>query len=307
MNLTSLLLLLLLQAQTPEDKAVNYIASEGPRWPMENHCFSCHNNGDGSRALYLAYRLKYPVPAQALETASDWLQKPNDWGKSGTTGLGDEKLARIQFGAALVDAVDLGIIKDKSIVARAAGLLLTYQENDGSWQVDAQAASPSAVTYGPVLATFMARRTLERAADARFNDAIARADKWLLGVDAKGVVNTAAVVLALEKRTEPASKTKLEQAVSVLLNSQNTDGGWGAFAQTPAEPFETSMALLALNTVRDNPDVENRIVRGRAFLASAQFEDGGWPAERQSAAGGTYARHISTSAWATMALISTKR
>jgi hypothetical protein len=307
MNLTPLLLLLLLQSQTPEEKAVTYIASEGPRWPMENHCFSCHNNGDGARSLYLAYRLKYPVPVQALETASDWLQNPNEWGKSGTTGLGDEKLARIQFGAALADAVDLGIIKDKSIVVRAAGLLLMHQEANGSWQVDAQSAAPSAVTYGPVLATFMARRTLERAGDARFNDAIARADKWLLSADVKSIVNAAAVVLALENRTEPASKTKLEQAVSVLLNSQNADGGWGAFAQTPAEPFETSMALLALNSVREKPDVESRIVRGRTFLASVQFEDGGWPAERQSATGGTYARHISTSAWATMALISTKR
>lgn len=302
-----LLFFLGLQAPVPEQKAVNYMVSEVPRWPMENHCFSCHNNGDGARALYLAYRMKYPVSAQVLEGTSEWLQKPGEWGKSGETGFGDEKLARIQFAAALVDAVDAGFVKEKSLVARAAGLLLPHQEADGSWQVDAQAAAPSAVTYGPVLATFMARRTLDRAEDARFNDAIARADRWLRGADVSTTVNAAAVVLAFENRKDDISGSKLEQALSVLLSSQNSDGGWGAYPKTPAEPFETATALLALNSVREKPEIEARIVKGRAFLVSVQFEDGGWPAARQSTTGETYARHISTSAWATLALLATKR
>src|SRR6185436_8344735 len=141
MSVISLILLFWLfwlQAPAPEQKAVNYVAVEVPRWPMENNCFSCHNNGDGARALFLAYRMKQPAPAQALERTADWLQKPNEWGKSGTTGFGDEKLARIQFAAALVDAVDAGIVKDRSLVVRAAELLLPHQEADGSWQVDAQ-------------------------------------------------------------------------------------------------------------------------------------------------------------------------
>ena len=172
----ALILMFLSQASTPEQKAVGYMQEAVPHWPMENHCFSCHNNGDGARALLLAYRMKYTVPAASLEGTLDWLQKPNEWGQSGTTGFGDEKLARIQFGAALVDALDAGVVSDKNLLARVAGLLLPHQEADGSWQVDANAASPSAVTYGPTLATFMARRTLERAGDTRFDAAIARAD-----------------------------------------------------------------------------------------------------------------------------------
>jgi squalene cyclase len=298
---------LALQATTPEQSAVDYMLSEVPRWPMENRCFSCHNNGDGARALYLANRMKYPVSAQVLDGTSEWLQKPTEWGKTGTTGFGDEKLARIQFAAALVDAVEAGFVKDKSLIARAADLLLPHQEADGSWQVDAQAASPSAVTYGPVLATFMARRTMERAEAIRFNEPIARADQWLRGADAGTTVNAAAIVLAFENRKDSDSVTKLEMALGVLLKSQNADGGWGAFSNTPAEPFETAMALIALNTVRDRAGIEARIVKGRAFLISVQFMDGGWPAARQSTTGETYARHISTSAWATLALLSTKR
>jgi hypothetical protein len=301
------ILFLAAQAPPPEQNAVNYMVSEVPRWPAENRCFSCHNNGDGARALYLAYRMKYPVPAKVLEGTSDWLQKPVEWGKSGETGLGDEKLARIQFGAALVDAVDAGMVKDRSLVARAAELLLPHQEADGSWQVDAQAATPSAVTYGPALATYMARRTMERAGQTRFNDAIARADRWLRGVDVSTTVNAAAVVLAFEGRKDADSTSRQERALSRLVGSQNSDGGWGAYPNTPAEPFETAMAVLALNTVRDKAEVEARIVRGRGFLVSVQAEDGGWPASRQSTTGETYARHISTSAWATLALLTTKR
>jgi Prenyltransferase and squalene oxidase repeat len=301
MIVISFILLLALQAPAPEQRAVDYVAAEVPRWPAENHCFSCHNNGDGARALLLASRMKQSIPAEALEKTADWLQKPNEWGKSGTTGLGDEKLARIQFGAALADALDAGLVRDRSLLTRAAELLLTHQEADGSWQVDAQGASPSAVTYGPVLATFMARRTLESSGDSRFSNAIARADKWLSGADVSSTVNAAAVVLAFQDREDAAFKSRLQQAVSVLLNAQNASGGWGAYPKTPGEPFETAMALLALNSVRDKPDVEERIARGRAFLVMLQSEDGGWAAET------TYARHISTSAWATQALLSTKR
>ena len=36
---------------TPEGRAVRYLAGEVPKWPVNNKCFSCHNNGDAARAL----------------------------------------------------------------------------------------------------------------------------------------------------------------------------------------------------------------------------------------------------------------
>ena len=131
----ALILLFLSQASTPEQKAVGYMQEAVPHWPMENHCFSCHNNGDGARALLLAYRMKYTVPAASLEGTLDWLQKPNEWGQSGTTGFGDEKLARIQFGAALVDALDAGVVSDKNLLpARVADCCRTRRQTvHGKW------------------------------------------------------------------------------------------------------------------------------------------------------------------------------
>jgi squalene cyclase len=303
MSFVGLILLFILQAPSPEQKAVNYMLAEVPRWPKENTCFSCHNNGDGARTLYLANRLKYAVPATAHETTTQWLQKPAEWAKS-QREFGDVKLAQIQFSAALADALETGVVKDRTLLVTAAEQLLPHQAADGSWQVDAQGSSPSAIGYGSVLATFMAMRTLERAQTARFGDAIARADRWLRGADVATTVNAAAVVLAFAGKKDAAPHAKFEQALDVLLKSQNGNGGWGDYPRTPSESFETAMALLALNTQRDKPEIKERIARGRAFLVSVQEEDGGWPATLQG--GGTYARHISTSAWASQALLVTK-
>ncbi|MFN0122677.1 MAG: hypothetical protein ACKV2V_19440, partial [Blastocatellia bacterium] len=35
-------------------RAVAFLAREVPAWPARNSCFSCHNNGDAARALYVA-------------------------------------------------------------------------------------------------------------------------------------------------------------------------------------------------------------------------------------------------------------
>lgn len=159
-----------------EEKAIAYLAGEVPRWSKENGCFSCHNNGDGVRALYVAVRLGYQVPPAALADSDKWLSNPLNWDTNrGNPAFSDKKLARIQFAAALSMAVP----PNRRALSEAADSLLPYQEADGSWQVDAGAALGSPVTYGASLATAMVRMTLEAAHETRFARAIALADKWM--------------------------------------------------------------------------------------------------------------------------------
>ena len=61
------------------NSAVDYLVTEVPRWERENHCFSCHNNGDGARVLYAASRLGYAVPDSALAATTKWLLNPAKW------------------------------------------------------------------------------------------------------------------------------------------------------------------------------------------------------------------------------------
>src|SRR5262249_19962933 len=157
-----MLLAYTLAAQTPEQKAVDYLAREVPRWSKENGCFSCHNNGDGARALFTASRLGYTVPAEALTDTIAWLRKPGDWNTQR-----DKKLAQIQFSAALAESFQ----PDKDALRQAASALLGYQEADGSWTVDVGSVG-SPATYGTALATLMARNTLDAAG---LKDAVVKA------------------------------------------------------------------------------------------------------------------------------------
>ncbi len=88
---------------SPESRAIAYLADEVSLWSRENHCFSCHNNGDGARVLYTARRLSYAVPEESLAETTQWLARPLEWDNNrGEPGFSDKRLARIQFAASLV-------------------------------------------------------------------------------------------------------------------------------------------------------------------------------------------------------------
>src|SRR5882757_1644363 len=97
-----------------EERALAYLAREVPRWSKENKCFSCHNNGDAARTLYLAIRLKRKVPEKALLDTTAWLAKPDGWEKNaGDQKFSNKQLDRLQFGAALLEAMEAGLVKDR--------------------------------------------------------------------------------------------------------------------------------------------------------------------------------------------------
>src|SRR5689334_15514059 len=91
--------------------ALGFLSREVPKWARENHCYSCHNNGDGARALFRA---------RALEPLTDkiaWLRNPGQWDEiHGAPAASDRKLAQVQFSAALDEAYRDGAIRDVSIL-----------------------------------------------------------------------------------------------------------------------------------------------------------------------------------------------
>ena len=277
-------------ASSPEDRAIGYLAREVPRWSKENGCFSCHNNGDGARALYTAERLGYEVPKAALADSSEWLKHPSKWDSNrGNPAFSDKKLARIQFAAALAAMTPTPGVP----LGEASASLLPYQEADGSWQVDAGAALGSPVTYGAVLATATSRMTLSAARETRFAGAVAKADEWLAARKPLSVMEAAALLLGGPAR---------EDCSRLLLAAQNSDGGWGPQPHAPTEVFDTSLALLAL--VRTNTG-SVAINRGRDYLIRAQLPAGGWIETTRPSGANSYAQHISTCGWATLALLAT--
>ena len=277
--------------------AVAYLARETPRWYATNHCFSCHNNGDAARALFLAAARGYTLRPAALTDTLRWLRNPDGWNENrGNPAFSDRRLARIQFAAALAEAVRSGYSGDREALALAAGSLLPVQDPGGSWPVETGGAPGAPATWGTALATYMARRTLETAGSPRFAEAIARANRWLAGADPRNLVDRAAILLAL-----PAAAAAQAQA---LLAAQTSDGGWGPQPHAPAEAFDTALALLALAATAPTPQTAAGIARGRAFLERFQLPDGSWPETTRPAGLTSYAEQVSTAGWAAYALLS---
>ena len=148
-------------AATPEDRAIAHLVREVPDWPTTEKCFSCHNNGVAAAALFAAVRRGHKVPEKSLAETLRWLSQPAKWsGKREGGAPTDETLVRIQFGAALADALDAGLVKERQPLRDAAKLIAAVQAKDGSWQVNAEGLLGSPTTLGTALATHMARRVL---------------------------------------------------------------------------------------------------------------------------------------------------
>ena len=305
------------QDASPERRGIAFLSGEVPRWPAENNCYSCHNNGDAARALYTAIRLDYEVESEALRDTTAWLQTPAAWDDN-ALGLefADTKLARIQFAGALVDAMLAGEISDPVPLEEAAALIATDQSDDGSWPLDASGSIGSPATYGTALATTVALRVLTRAGRPDLTAVIARAEAWVRGVQTQTVIDAAAVVLALGVADDTAAVAQRQRCLELIMKGRAPSGGWGAYLTSAVEPFDTALVLLALQPLVgqsqlavpaiDAVTLKEAVDRGRAFLLGEQLRDGSWVETTRPAGQQSYAQYISTTGWATLALLATR-
>lgn len=291
----------------PEQRAIDFLACETAAWPEVNHCFSCHNNGDAARALYAAVKRGYDVPADKLRETTDWLAKPADWRKAKIPAeFRDDRLSAIQFGAALVAAVEAGATPERKTLTVAAEMIAGEQDVDGSWHVDASGQAGSPVTYGAALATWSARRALLASGDERFRGAVVKADAWLREHEAHNTPDVAAALLALAGATDQAARTRREQSLDFLRQAQTDGGGWGPYRNSPPEIFDTALAVLALAAQPRTAETDRLIEAGRKYLLAEQLADGSWLETTRPSGSRSYAQRLSTTGWATLALLSSR-
>ena len=305
------------QGASPEARAIAFLAGEVPRWPVENNCFSCHNNGDAARALYTAVAQDYAVEAEALRDTTAWLRNPAAWDDN-ALGLefADKTLARIQFAGALVDAMLAGEIRNPAPLADAVALIAADQVDDGSWPLDTSGSIGSPATYGRALATWAALRALRQAGRPDLAPVVARADAWVRGVEVHTVIDAAAVVLALGGADDTTAVAQRQRCLELIIEGRAPSGGWGAYLTSAVEPFDTALVLLALQPLLGWPELAAPVVDagiltdavrgGRAFLLEEQLGDGSWVETTRPAGQQSYAQYISTTGWATLALLATR-
>jgi hypothetical protein len=288
------------QTFTSEKRAIDFLSREVPGWSKENGCYSCHNNGDAARALYLATKKGFVIPAEALADTTAWLSRPSGWDENkGDPGFSDKRLATLQFTSSLAFATASGRIADRTIIEQAAQKLIQAQEPDGSWKIVGDNDVGSPATYGTALATWTAYALLRDLASPAYQPSIQRAQTWLRRLSPDKIVN-ASVLLRIKAN---GMDEQYRLSLRLLETGQTRAGGWGPYVDSPPEPFDTALAMLALLDHREKPGVVEMIRRGREFLTKAQLQNGSWPATTRPPNGESYAQMISTTGWAAIALL----
>jgi hypothetical protein len=298
-----------LDPSSPESKAVACLSREVPSWERENHCFSCHNNGDAARALYVASRAGHAVSDPVLVGTSRWLARPSQWNHNGGDGPSSDKgLARVAFTSTLAAAVETGAIADRAVLARAADDLRIDQAEDGSWPIEGEGLTGSPATYGRALATLLARESLAAARMPGLGQSIKLANRWLAALEPKTVAEAAVVLWADTHEDCPIGDNARTRALEIITTAQSDDGGWGMLLKSPSEAFDTALVVISLaKTPRPSERVRQMIARGRRYLIATQSADGSWVETTRPAGNISYAQRISTTGWATLALLESRR
>ena len=281
-------------------RALGYLSREVPAWSREHRCFSCHNNGDAARALHEASRLGRTVAREATSATDAWLANPARWDRNGGDGpFSDKTLARVAFAAGLAAGTRSGRIAGGQPALIAAGRrLIGDQDPDGSWRVEGADPVGSPATYGRPLATWLALDALRQADPTEFAPTIGRASGWLGRVEPVNAPTAAVALLASSGETG-----QVEAARRWFKQSQGPDGGWGPYATAPPEVFDTALGVLALSRHLDHEGVRDQVRRARAFLVANQNADGSWPETTRPSGNASYAQRLSTTGWATLALL----
>ncbi|HUF60667.1 MAG TPA: prenyltransferase/squalene oxidase repeat-containing protein [Verrucomicrobiales bacterium] len=283
--------------------AVEFLAREVPLWLPENDCRSCHHNGDGARALHEALDRGFDVPLDALRDSREWLVRPAEWLKAMSPEFADENLAWIQYASGLATAVETGTLDEREALRKAAAGLAARQSESGAYVIEPEGAAGSPATYGTALATGTALRVWETDGGEEWEASRLRARAWLAALRSPRVLDAAAVVQFLGNARKGTEAEAVERALELIRRAQGSEGGWGLFAGSPPEAFDTAMVLLALTGGEDAEASGGMIEKGAAYLRSTQEGDGGWRATTRPPGGDSYAQRVSTTAWALLALL----
>jgi hypothetical protein len=295
------------QRATPEKRAVAWLVGEVPRWSQENGCYSCHNNGDATRALLSALTAGELADRKPLEDTLRFLARPEKWDSDGPEGpFKDKKLARIQFAAALAAAHDAHALAKPDALATAARLLAPLQTADGCWETEAAGTIGSPVTYGRALATALAASTLRMADAEKYRQPIAKAQTWFKTTEIASVLDASAALLALSGIDDAAARAARERAIELIRRGESPTDGWGPFVNSPPEVFDTALVVLAIKAQKERADLAPMIARGRNHLIATQSDDGSWPPTTRPPGADSYAQQVSTTGWATQALLVTR-
>lgn len=147
---------------------------------------------------------------------------------------------------------------DDAVLLDGFSWLRLQQKSDGSWSDKASSSMrDTSVSLG----------VLNRL-DPEFNKT-KQALNWMLAQEGESVDSIARKLNLIYLLGD---ESEIQSSISILLNSQNDDGGWGIAKGYASNSLDTALALNALKYTKST----NAIKRGATYLVSNRYSDGGW-------------------------------
>ena len=214
--------------------------------------------------------------ADAIEDTLEWLRHPERWADNAGRGdaSDDKPLARIQFAGALASAVDSRLAAPDA--SSRPPDPRRRSAPDGSWRLDASESVGAPATYG--------LRWPPRRRGERWRTPAIRAFSRPSRGPIAGCASTTPRPCSMRRRSfwvssrlpTTAAVRQRQRSLWVIEQGQGPGGGWGPYATSAPEPFDTAVVLLALCELSERAELATRrsptrssATRSRAAAASS--------------------------------------
>jgi hypothetical protein len=248
---------------------------KGSRGHMEERqCFACHSLGVSILALTTARSRGLTVRNEDVHDQLEYLVPYVDRDLRSAPRAEDRTSSALGAGSALAALEDGGWKADATTEALVEHLL-QYSKDLDHWKPK----NDRPPTQGsPFSDAYYALRGLRVWGSAAQRERIARrtsaARGWLL---ATKPADTEDRVFRLRALPEAGVKgNALSEAVTDLLRTQRSDGGWGQLDGSKSDAYATATALVALHHAGGLATTDKAYQRGIAWLRKAQLLDGSW-------------------------------
>lgn len=258
-------------------KSIQFVKAKGVYWIESKNCTSSHPIGNMVWGLTAAQK----GGLQVSDQLDEWLECSNRDVMS-KTEKGDIKGTKNKTGVVQIiqaNAVQ-GTDKYAELTRKLIPLLLTNQNEDGSWKPGGQlpsqkrdkAETTQVATMWIALAIIQNSPNTEpptqlTKALAYFKDKPnGKSAEWYL----------ASSLLARQLGNDELAEKRIAQ----LLAAQQDDGGWGWNLDEASNALATGMAFYALSKAKPTKLNSNSIIKDRDFLVSTQNNNGSWRVNR---------------------------
>ena len=146
-----------------------------------------------------------------------------------------------------------------------------------------------------------------RPTHGRFRAAIDRADGWLASQEILTITDASVCLLAGATVRSAGQHCPVQAEPRALAPGPERRRRLGTSRQLAPRAVRYGTRPPGTRTKCDqSPEICGMIARGRAFLVAQQQEDGSWIETTRPPGNVSYAQRISTTGWATLALLATR-